>query len=73
MEGKSKVLLERLEKLSKAMAEEYGKGMSRSRALSEGRCASCGEKADEFRDEVSKDEYKLTAWCQSCQDSFFNT
>ena len=53
MEGKSKVLLERLEKLSKAMAEEYGKGMSRSRALSEGRCASCGEKADEFRDEVS--------------------
>ena len=46
-------------------------GRSRSLALAAGQCVKCGTYDLNFRDEPSQREYKLTVWCQSCQDEFF--
>jgi len=41
--------------------------------IEEGRCPCCGEIVNEedFRDEPSKKEHKISGMCQSCQDSVF--
>lgn len=31
----------------------------------------CGNKADHFRDDLSKKEYHITGLCQSCQDHLY--
>jgi hypothetical protein len=38
-----------------------------------GNCPFCHKKVDlaEFRDEVSKKEFKISGLCQKCQDSVF--
>ena len=46
-------------------------GRSRQLAVAAGQCVKCGTVDLNFRDEPSAREYKLTAWCQSCQDEFF--
>ena len=37
-------------------------------------CPMCCNKIDEkdFKDEISKKEYKISGLCQKCQDKFFN-
>jgi hypothetical protein len=37
----------------------------------EGKCASCGGEAKEFRDDLSRREYKISFLCQPCQDGVF--
>ncbi|MHC4835901.1 MAG: hypothetical protein ACYTCN_08200 [Planctomycetota bacterium] len=46
-------------------------GYSRQEAIEEGACATCGEEASKFRDEVSEREYQISGMCQSCQDDAF--
>ena len=46
-------------------------GMPRSQALAQQRCAQCAGDATEFKDDISRREYTLTAWCQPCQDKFW--
>jgi len=46
-------------------------GRSRNLSLAAGQCVKCGTYDLDFRDEPSQREYKLTVWCQSCQDDFF--
>ena len=58
-----------LDTVSKTIAGPVG--MKRSEALRLQKCAKCGTEAKDFKDEASVREYKLTAWCQSCQDEFF--
>lgn len=59
--------------LVKKMREE------RNKARKESRCVSppfgCGQivDVDNFRDELSRKEYGLSALCQNCQDKFFST
>ena len=60
-----------LDGLSKDMAKERGAGMKRSAAMNTQKCSKCGQDAIKFRDRLSEKEYRLTAWCQSCQDDFF--
>ena len=36
-----------------------------------GRCASCGNKAENFRDELSRKEYAMSFLCQGCQDVLY--
>jgi len=60
-----------LNEVSTSMAKTSGKGMARSDALAQGKCASCRGDATTFRDDTSRREYPLTAWCQKCQDNFF--
>lgn len=34
-------------------------------------CVSCGQQATEFRDALSRKEYRISGLCQECQDSVF--
>ena len=42
--------------------------------ITRGVCPLCGKKVivDEFRDYISKREFKISGMCQSCQDKVFN-
>lgn len=48
-------------------------GRSRTLALAGNECVKCGEFNLEFRDEISRKEYKISALCQCCQDGIFGT
>ena len=37
-----------------------------------GLCATCGKPVGEFRDELSKKEFKISGMCQICQNSVFD-
>jgi len=54
--------------LSKSISDV---GITRGEALKQKRCCKCGKEATKFKDELSKKEYNLTAWCQSCQDEYY--
>jgi len=59
-----------LDILKEKMAQElYGR--SREQCLEEGICVQCGKDAKEFRNAISEREFRLTVWCQKCQDDFF--
>ena len=60
-----------LDVVSEHLVDIKKTGMSRSAALEQNKCAGCGGDATEFRNETSRKEYPLTAWCQACQDDFF--
>jgi len=60
-----------LDVLTIKMAKMTGKGMARSEALEQNKCAKCEVDITEFKDEISEREYKISAWCQTCQDGFF--
>lgn len=51
---------------------ESGFEMSAAR-IAFGRCTLCGQKVyiNEFVDELSRREYKVSGMCQSCQDDVF--
>ena len=70
---KSPIIANLLNLVSSDISKSKGKGMSRSSALAQNKCASCGAdaKPSSFKDNASRREYALTAWCQKCQDAFF--
>lgn len=39
--------------------------------IKEGHCNWCGKEAKIFKDDLSEREYRISALCQKCQDSFF--
>ena len=43
----------------------------RDYARMSGRCAGCGNKAENFRDALSLKEYTISLLCQGCQDVMF--
>ena len=59
-----------LDNLKEAVAMESF-GRSRTLCLAGNQCVKCGTYDLTFRDELSRKEYQLTVWCQSCQDEFF--
>ena len=46
-------------------------GRSRSLAIAGNGCVKCGESATDFRDEISRKEFGISGFCQSCQDDIF--
>ncbi len=48
-------------------------GVSRVGAITEESCVSCHEKANSFRDDLSRKEYTISGLCQTCQDDVFGT
>ena len=46
-------------------------GVTRSEALANKVCVSCGGPATEFRGDGSLHEYHITGFCQKCQDEIF--
>ena len=39
--------------------------------INAGKCPTCGEPANSFRDEISHKEFMISGMCQECQDSIF--
>ena len=48
-------------------------GRTRSKALEENRCVICWELCNEFKDELSAQEYRISAMCQKHQDEFYGS
>jgi len=46
-------------------------GFKRTTSIKMDMCSRCGEAATEFRDAVSRREYRISGWCQKCQDEMF--
>lgn len=46
-------------------------GRSRKECIESKECVVCGGHADEFEDELSEKEYKISGMCQKCQNEFF--
>ena len=51
--------------------QKPGVNLTREEAYDQKRCVKCGGEARQFKDQVSQTEYRMTIWCQSCQDEFF--
>ena len=47
--------------------------VNRHEVLAQRRCVFCGSPGLNFKDEVSKEEYRITGVCQKCQDQAFKT
>jgi len=46
------------------------------KAVKAGKCPFCGQEIDpetEFRDELSKKEFRISGLCQHCQDGMFGS
>ena len=72
MEKRNEEKSEQIKKLLDFLSMEIGtSNISRTTAKSQSKCCKCGGDASVFKDELSKREYKLTGWCQTCQDDFF--
>ena len=46
-------------------------GSPRSTAFKDKTCVKCKEEAIVFKDKLSEKEYKISGFCQKCQDAFF--
>ena len=46
-------------------------GRSRVLAIAGKGCVKCGEAAASFKDELSKKEFGISGFCQTCQDEIF--
>lgn len=46
-------------------------GRTRTEAVDTHTCVSCGEPAADFKDEISMIEWRITGFCQKCQDAIF--
>ena len=49
---------------------------NRKEAITGDKCVAppmgCGGPATEFRDDISRKEYRIIGWCQPCQDKFYD-
>ena len=64
------IKMSELEQMKEDMAMKLF-GRSRTIALAGNECVKCGEFNLEFRDEISRKEYSISALCQCCQDGIF--
>jgi ribosomal protein S14 len=48
-------------------------GIDRKAVIRANQCAICGRDADDFRDDESRREYRISGMCQHCQDLTFGT
>lgn len=67
-----------LKEIDEAMAKAVDKiaedcfGRTKTRAIETHTCVSCGGPAADFKDETSMIEWRITGFCQKCQDEIFN-
>jgi RNase P subunit RPR2 len=47
-------------------------GITRQEALKRKICIKCKTKNLKFKDKISEKEYLLSAFCQKCQDEYFD-
>ena len=56
--------------------EEFKENLAKAihgRSRADAGCVNCGQVPKGFRDVVSQKEWKLSRYCQKCQDNFFGT
>lgn len=46
-------------------------GVDRVATIQANTCTWCGKTAAEFRNDISRREYSISGFCQSCQDDVF--
>lgn len=46
-------------------------GFDRKGSIQSDKCVSCKGDAKEFRNDISRNEYRISGMCQECQDSVF--
>ena len=46
-------------------------GIDRRPCISANVCTWCGSEATDFRNEISAREYRISGFCQQCQDNTF--
>ena len=46
-------------------------GYDRIAAIETDTCSKCRKPAIAFDDQISRDEYRITGYCQSCQDGVY--
>lgn len=46
-------------------------GVDRKASIQADKCAWCKDDATEFRNEISRQEYRISGFCQKCQDDTF--
>jgi hypothetical protein len=46
-------------------------GVDRVKVIQSDKCGCCGGDAKEFRNDISRREYRISGLCQACQDSVF--
>ena len=58
--------------MNKELMKQAGFGRQ-VKAVEQGKCPFCGKtvESDEFRDDISKEEFKISGLCQKCQDNVF--
>ena len=61
---KSPTITNLLDRLSPA-------GRKHNESIQQDICVWCGGAATEFKDELSRKEYRISGFCQSCQDEVF--
>jgi hypothetical protein len=47
-------------------------GISRKEAEKQGVCTWCKQPITDFKDAASRNEYRISGFCQKCQDGTFN-
>lgn len=47
-------------------------GRTRTEAIENDICVSCGGPAVDFNDDLSRADYRITGFCQNCQDDTYN-
>jgi hypothetical protein len=47
-------------------------GKNRIITIGENKCMTCDGLANNFKDQLSVDEYRISGMCQHCQDSVFD-
>ena len=75
MEPKAvKLILESVEKFKDDAAQMAGANKTREQAAQQGVCIFCDARClpGDFRDDESRDEYKISKMCQKCQDEIFS-
>lgn len=46
-------------------------GIDRIKSIQSDLCVQCEKEAKEFRNDISRKEYRISGMCQNCQDEFF--
>lgn len=44
---------------------------NRRKSIASGSCSHCGGEAKTFKNDVSRKEYAISGFCQTCQDEVF--
>lgn len=60
---------EKAQQIDDALTDIFG--IDRKGSIEADKCSWCGKPATEFRNEISRQEFSISGFCQQCQDDTF--